>query len=121
MTTADDIFDSALEDVFSALGVSATFDPVNETSSLSCTVWIHRAEEKPDAPLGYRISSAVEQLILEVLYSELSQVPAVGDRFLVGDKIYIVEGAAPGEYTGEIREDNDRVLKVIITPYEPLS
>jgi hypothetical protein len=103
MTTIDDVLDNVAEDVFSALGQTAVYQPV-VGASVACTVILKSdLEDQPGAAESIVKGASYR---LRYKYAEIAKQVVRGETFTVAGNIYAVEGI--------LSSRNNRVLEVAV-------
>jgi len=97
-------FDQMADDLFSGLGLDATFIPkIGDRVLLK----VHYDQMLDPQPGGYPGQYIGYQKTIEFIFDDIGKMPAGGDVFLIGSNRYIVE--KPLEHDGR-----GRFIKVIV-------
>ena len=94
------VFQSAMTDLFTSRGSIATFKPTIGSAVDACYVLVTKAVDPQ--PGGFESTAWQRTTTLECLASEVGREPGRGDRFVVGDDVYLVEKLLDGSDELEI-------------------
>jgi len=83
------VFQSAMADLFESRGSTATYKPT--IGAAVENVYVLVTKDVDPQPGGFESSTWQRTTMLECLASEVGRQPIHGDRFVVGDDVYLVE------------------------------
>ena len=102
------VFQNGMTDLFTSQGSTATYRPTVGAAVES--VYVLVTQDMDPQPGGYDSSPWHRTTLLECRATEVGSEPNRGDRFIVGDTVYLVE---------KVLEDSDEleiVFKMIVKP-----
>jgi len=83
------VYQSAMSDLFNSRGSTATYKPI--IGAAVENVYVLVTKDMDPQPGGFEAAAWQRTTTLECLASEVGGEPRRGDRFVVGDDVYLVE------------------------------
>lgn len=96
-----DIFDQAIKDIFSKLGVDAVFT----TGGVDTDCKVSLSTGIQNEPLGVDAQVWGNNVTIEVILSEIGKEPDKNDTFTIDGTVYTVQA---------VQENDDRTVKVVV-------
>jgi len=103
LSTSDEIFLSALRDIYnSAVGADAVYAPLSG-SSVSCRVILNRSVVLQ--PVSMETQVVEYGMTIEAILADLGRIPARGETFTIGAEIFTVQSIS--------RNDGDEIELIV--------